>query len=247
MYLVYIRAVLEEARALGLRSEPISLQRVEVTEPPSERPHLEEEDAEYLATCPRLRLQHRAVVLLGLDAGLRASEIAGLQVGDLDGDDLHVRRAAVLVKGQRIVYPTKSGRERTVPMSSRLASCLRELATSSDDGWLLHGRGGAPATRDTVRSFLRTALTRTGLAQLGSHGLRHSFATHALRAGGDLKSVQELMGHANATTTEKYIHGSKRARREAISRMSVHRTSVASGTDRSQPAPTESSRLRRPD
>lgn len=236
VYLGVMRHCLEVARSKGLRTEPIGAQSVEVTEPPRERPHLDEDETEVLCQA-QLDLPHRLVVLLGLDAGLRASEIAGLQVGDIDGDDLHVRRSVFAETGKRIVYPTKSGRERVVPMSPRLAACVREAANLSTDEWLLHNRFGRPATRRTVTNYLYTAAKLAGLPRRGPHSLRHSFATHALRAGADLKTVQELCGHASARTTEVYLHGSKRTRRDAIAKLAAHRASVTSeaDTDLSQP------------
>lgn len=239
VYLGVMRHCLEVARSKGLRTEPIGSQCVEVTEPPHERAHLDEEEAEVLCQA-QLDLPHRLVVLLGLDAGLRASEIAGLQIRDIDGDDLHVRRSVFAEKGKRLVYHTKSGRERVVPMSPRLAACVREAADLSTDEWLLHNKFGQPATRRTVTNYLYTAAKLAGIERRGPHSLRHSFATHALRAGADLKTVQELCGHASPRTTEVYLHGSKRTRRDAIAKMAAHRTSLAteSGTNLTQSGAT---------
>nr|WP_276604553.1 site-specific integrase [Nannocystis sp. RBIL2] len=233
-----MRHCLEVARSKGLRTEPIGSQCVEVTEPPRERAHLDEEEAEVLCQA-QLDLPHRLVVLLGLDAGLRASEVAGLQIRDIDGDDLHVRRSVFAEKGKRLVYHTKSGRERVVPMSPRLAACVREAADLSTDEWLLHNKFGR-----TVTNYLYTAAKLAGIERRGPHSLRHSFATHALRAGADLKTVQELCGHASARTTEVYLHGSKRTRRDAIAKMAAHRTSLAneSDTDLTQPRATRGGR-----
>lgn len=227
LYLTCIRACLEEARKAKLRTEPIGALAVEETEPPVERQFPEEDDAELLTSCPDLELPVRAVLLLGLDAGLRASEMAGLQVGDLDGDDLHVRRSIAVLRGRRLIYPPKSGRERTIPVSPRLGQVLEELAAASEDGWLLHNSRGEPATRHTVRNYVEAARRRAGLAHLNPHGLRHAFGTHTLRAGADLKSVQEMLGHADIATTQRYLHGSKSARRAAISKLGAHRTTTA--------------------
>ncbi|MFY0533395.1 tyrosine-type recombinase/integrase [Nannocystis pusilla] len=232
-------------RLLGRRA-PHGAHRVAVRRgdgAPHERPHLDEEEAEVLCQA-RLDLPHRLVVLLGLDAGLRASEIAGLQIRDIDGDDLHVRRSVFAEKGKRLVYHTKSGRERIVPMSPRLAACVREAADLSTDEWLLHNKFGQPATRRTVTNYLYTAAKLAGIERRGPHSLRHSFATHALRAGADLKTVQELCGHASPRTTEVYLHGSKRTRRDAISKMAAHRTSLAteSGTNLTQNGATRGGR-----
>nr|WP_276603078.1 tyrosine-type recombinase/integrase [Nannocystis pusilla] len=92
---------------------------------------------------------------------------------------------------------------------------------------MLHNKFGQPATRRTVTNYLYTAAKLAGIERRGPHSLRHSFATHALRAGADLKTVQELCGHASPRTTEVYLHGSKRTRRDAIAKMAAHRTSLA--------------------
>ncbi|WP_346660479.1 tyrosine-type recombinase/integrase [Nannocystis sp. ILAH1] len=125
---------------------------------------------------------------------------------------------------------------------------MREAADLSTDEWLLHNKFGQPATRRTVTNYLYTAAKLAGIERRGPHSLRHSFATHALRAGADLKTVQELCGHASARTTEVYLHGSKRTRRDAIAKMAAHRTSLAteSGTNLTQPGRREAAVTKAP-
>ncbi|PCC72532.1 Site-specific recombinase XerD [Nannocystis exedens] len=238
-YLTIVRACLNAAHRLGLRPALVGPLRVLRTEPPTERVSLAEDDAERLiAGAEAVGPRHLAVVLAGLDAGLRASEIAGLQVGDIDGDDLHVRRSIAIIRGERVVHPTKSGEPRTLPMSERLAAALRELATSSADGWLLHDRLDRPATRWTVETLLDSAARRAKLSPFGPHRLRHSFATHALRAGIDLETLRRLLGHADIKTTAEYLHSDPSTERAAISRLGAHRRGTARDTAVTQARPS---------
>jgi integrase len=210
-----------------------------VIEAAFERVSLAEDDAERLiAGAEAVGPRHLAVVLAGLDAGLRASEIAGLQVGDIDGDDLHVRRSIAIIRGERVVHPTKSGEPRTLPMSERLAAALRELAASSADGWLLHDRLHRPATRWSVETLLDTAACRAKLSPFGPHRLRHSFATHALRAGIDLETLRRLLGHADIKTTAEYLHSDPSTERAAISRLGAHWRGTARDTAVTQVRPS---------
>jgi site-specific recombinase XerD len=140
-----------------------------------------------------------AVLELLYAAGLRVSELCGL---DRDGVDLGGRTVTVLGKG---------GKERRVPIHERAAQVLRE--------WLEGGRAemaGPPAavfvnrrgarlgTRDVRRILDRRAASPTH-----PHALRHTFATHLLDGGADLRVVQELLGHASLATTQIYTHVSK--------------------------------------
>ncbi len=135
--------------------------------------------------------------------GLRASELLGLREGDVDLEAGLVRCVG------------KGDKERVVPMGTAAAAAL---ARYMRDGrrQLLRGRRrpelvlnvrGAPLTRQGLDYILRKVLERADmLGKASAHTFRHSFATHLLAAGADLRSVQEMLGHANVATTQLYTH-----------------------------------------
>jgi site-specific recombinase XerD len=162
-----------------------------------------------VASEPR-RLRDRALLELLYGCGLRASEACGLRMGDVHADEGIVR-----VTG-------KGGKERVVPLGGAAADALGR--------YLRHGRPrlGKPATDRVfvsvrgrplgptdVRRALRHELAAAGLAERSPHALRHTFATHLLEHGADLRSIQELLGHASVGTTQVYTHVSVRHLRAA--------------------------------
>jgi integrase/recombinase XerD len=161
-------------------------------------------------TTPRA-MRDRALVELLYGAGLRVSEAVGLTRGAVDLDDRVVR---VLGKG---------GKERLVPLGRPAAEALRRylalgrphLDRRHRPDLFLNARGGA-LTRAGAFFVLRRLADRAGLepGRVHPHLLRHSFATHLLEGGADLRSVQEMLGHADLSTTERYTHVSDRRRRE---------------------------------
>ena len=138
-------------------------------------------------------------------AGLRVSELTGLDLQDLL---MEQRTLRVLGKGSK---------ERLVPFHEKAAEVLRDylarrrefLAEKNLPGTpalFLNQRGGR-LTPTSVRAFLTGALERAALrARVSPHALRHSFATHLLSHGMDLRAIQELLGHASLSTTQRYTH-----------------------------------------
>ncbi len=161
-------------------------------------------------TAPR-PMRDRALVELLYGAGLRVSEALGLQKASVDLDERIVR---VLGKG---------GKERIVPLGRPAADAVRRylalgrphLDRRHRPDLFLNARGGT-LTRAGAFLILRKLAERAGLepGRVHPHLLRHSFATHLLEGGADLRSVQEMLGHADLATTEKYTHVSDRRRRE---------------------------------
>jgi integrase/recombinase XerD len=161
-------------------------------------------------TTPR-SLRDGALVELLYGAGLRVSEAVGLE------------RAAVDLE-QRLVRVTgKGGKERIVPIGRAAADALRRylsrgrpfLDRRHRPELFLNARGGA-LTRAGAFLILRKLAEKACLepGRVHPHLLRHSFATHLLEGGADLRSVQEMLGHADLATTELYTHVSDRRRRE---------------------------------
>lgn len=141
--------------------------------------------------------------LLPLMAGLRRGEVCGLMWEDIDFREglMHIRRQKVwLEDGSVIVTPPKSEAGlRDVPISDALREALRarrQLAGPLTD---LTARGLAEA--------IQRAAARAGVHWIGTHGLRHTFATNAIRFGGDMRSLQLVLGHADySTTANVYTH-----------------------------------------
>ena len=153
----------------------------------------------------RLWLRDRAMLELMYAAGLRASE-----VGSLKERDLNDRLAVVRVRG-------KGGKERLVPIGrpaldavSEYRNALRPQLTrygdGRDDGRLLLSQSGRPLERVAVWQIVRRNAVRAGLGPVHPHMLRHSFATHLVSGGADLRVVQELLGHSDIATTQVYTH-----------------------------------------
>lgn len=157
-------------------------------------------------------LRDLALVELLYGCGLRVSEAVALNLGDLrwghgaDPDGLIVR----VVKG-------KGGKSREVPGGACLVKALRNYLKLRDrlmrrdspkDALLLGVKGGRMSARVAHRSVVK-ACERAGVARVGPHALRHSFATHLLDDGCDLRSIQEMLGHCRLATTQRYTSLSK--------------------------------------
>ncbi|MGH3117142.1 MAG: tyrosine recombinase [Gaiellales bacterium] len=164
-----------------------------------------------VGTTPR-ELRDCALVELLYGAGLRVSEAVSL---DRAGVDLEQRLVRTVGKG---------GKERVVPVGRRAVEALRRylahgrphLDRKHRPELFLNAQGGA-LTRAGAFLILRRLAAKAGLEpeRIHPHLLRHSFATHLLEGGADLRSVQEMLGHADLSTTELYTHVSDRRRREA--------------------------------
>ena len=143
----------------------------------------------------------RAMFELFYSSGLRLSELTGLRTGDVDVDD-----ATVQVMG-------KGSKQRIVPVGSAALDALRRwLAVRAAkglpaDGALFPGRGARPLSPRTVQRRLRArAMAQDLTTPVHPHMLRHSFASHLLQSSGDLRAVQEMLGHASISSTQVYTH-----------------------------------------
>lgn len=147
-------------------------------------------------------LKHRALLMALYGAGLRVSEACRLTLADIDSSRmiLHVRQA----KGQK---------DREVMLSPVLLDALRQhWKHSRPKHWLFPGYGTAkPITTKAVFLMIRKIASRAKITKTVSpHVLRHSFATHLLEAGTDVRTIQLLLGHAELETTVIYLHVSRR-------------------------------------
>lgn len=144
-----------------------------------------------------------ALLEIAYGGGLRASEVCGLKLDDID-----LRRGVLLVRG-------KGDKERLVPLGEPAMDCIEQFM---GDGrkQILHGResvflfankSGKALTRQRFWQIIKGYAKGLGLrADLSPHKLRHSFATHLVEGGADLRSVQSLLGHADLSTTAIYTH-----------------------------------------
>lgn len=153
---------------------------------------------------PPLHLRDRAMLELMYACGLRASEVASIEV-----KNLHPSLIVVIVTG-------KGNKQRLVPIGEPAQHAVREyldlcrpLQMRTPDlsqGRLLLSRTGRPLERVAVWQLVRKNAAAAGLSRVHPHMLRHSFATHLLSGGADLRVVQELLGHADIATTQIYTH-----------------------------------------
>ena len=149
---------------------------------------------------PFVAWRDRIVLEILYGGGVRVSELVGLNYGDLD-----LRRATARVTG-------KGNKQRLCPVGENAIHCVRHFRSefaqdSSIDAPLIVNRVGKRLSVRSVQIMLKKYLRMAGLPDdLTPHKLRHSYATHMLDNGADLRSVQELLGHANLSTTQIYTH-----------------------------------------
>jgi integrase/recombinase XerD len=180
---------------------------------------LSPESVEKLLHAPRnedrFYLRDRALLETLYATGSRASEVVNLQLADL-----HLESAFCKCTG-------KGSKQRIVPLGTPAIAMLkvylrdqRPLLTQGDQDnpWVFVSKGGRRLTREMLWILVKKYVCRAGLnAKVSPHTLRHSFATHLLAGGADLRTVQELLGHANIRTTQHYTHVD-RSRLQAVHR-----------------------------
>lgn len=165
--------------------------------------HLDIDQVTALVEAPqeddRYALRDRAILEMLYSCGLRVSELTGLAIGDLDLSGGMVR---VLGKGNK---------ERIVPVGSRALEAIRKYLEGRGDlagsgPLFLNTRGQRINRRSVARVVDAHVLRIAAFKRISPHILRHTFATHMLEGGADLRAIQELLGHASLSTTQKYTH-----------------------------------------
>ena len=142
----------------------------------------------------------RAVLELLYSSGPRVGELSGLDI-----DDLNIREGLIRVRG-------KGKKERILPIGSKAIEAIksymveRVLLKSKDSALFLNRRGTRLTDRGVRRIVVKYAKVLGIDRQIGPHTLRHTFATHLLQGGADLRVIQELLGHSSLSTTQKYTH-----------------------------------------
>jgi site-specific recombinase XerD len=162
--------------------------------------------------------KHRAILMTVYAAGLRVSELAALRPGDIDSERMVIN-----------IRQGKGRKDRTVMLAHALLHTLREYWREyrPRGDWLFPGRRPEdPVSTTSVQRICRTAAARARLRKrVTTHTLRHTFATHLLSGGCDLRSVQEMLGHADVATTQLYTHLSREKIKEVYFRAHPRATS----------------------
>lgn len=148
-----------------------------------------------------LSLKHRAILMTAYDAGLRVSEVVALKASDIDSG-----RMVLIVRGG------KGKKDRYLPLPQRLLVVLRKYwHAARPKEFLFPGQNQAkPISRIAVYNACKRAMCNAGLTKnISPHTLRHSFATHLLEQGTDIRTIQVLLGHRSVCTTALYTHVSQ--------------------------------------
>lgn len=166
-------------------------------------PHLDEPNVARLLDVPGEGLgpaRARAILETLYATGLRCGELVSLDVPEVDLD------------GRMLRVVGKGGKERVVPFGTQARDAIRvylpfrDRLRPRDEALFVNAKGGRLTDR-SVRSMVAQRVRQVALSQkISPHGLRHSFATHLLQRGADLRSIQELLGHASLSTTQRYTH-----------------------------------------
>ncbi len=180
--------------------------------------HLTLDDVDRLLSVPRgdslLGLRDRAMLELLYSSGLRVSELTGLDWERLDTESGAVR---VLGKGRKErVVPV--GRPALRALASYRAACADAGAVATRGPVFRNRAGGRLTSRSVARLMARYVAASATPARATPHALRHTFATHLLGAGADLRAIQELLGHASLSTTQRYTHVDLRRLMDAYDR-----------------------------
>lgn len=153
-------------------------------------------------------LKHKTILMLIYSAGLRIGESIQLRKADIDLD-----RKTVFVKAG------KGKKDRCTILSDKLILLLqRYLIVYAPDYWLFEGQGGGQYSTRSIQQVFRKAVSKAKVNPYSTvHTLRHSFATHLLERGTDLRYIQELLGHSSSETTQIYTHITQKARQKLCS------------------------------
>lgn len=193
---------LARSAVLFLCNEIIGLNIVKIKTPkiPKKLPVVATKD-ELSALFDALQTKSKLMIKLIYASGLRVSELVALKLDDLE-----------LSEGHGWVRGGKGGKDRLFIIPPELSSNIKKYLAKSkiSSGFVFPGSGGSQMTTRNVQKIISNALKRAAVTKkLSPHKLRHSFATHLLEAGNDVRVIQELLGHSNLQTTQIYTHVTK--------------------------------------
>lgn len=169
---------------------------------------LSKEEIKQILNAPS-NIKHKAMLSLIYSCGLRRSELLNLKLADIDSK-----------RGLIIIRKAKGKKDRIVPLSVKILELLRQYYTSfKPKEWLFEGQSGKGQYEgSSLSNVLHQALTKAKISKpVSLHWLRHSYATHLLENGTDLRYIQEILGHSRSTTTEIYTFVSNKSIQKVIS------------------------------
>lgn len=142
-------------------------------------------------------IKHKAIILTIYSGGLRISEVINLRLSDIDYDRMKIH-----------IKQGKGKKDRFVMLSEKLLTVLREYFKKySPNDYLFEGQKGGAYSQKSIQNIVKNGAKRAGISKtVTPHTLRHSFATHLLEQGCDIRYIQELLGHKNLSTTQLYTH-----------------------------------------
>ncbi|MDB5246853.1 MAG: hypothetical protein JWQ40_1247 [Segetibacter sp.] len=147
-------------------------------------------------------IKHKALLMTSYSAGLRVFELVKIKVGDIDSKrmTIHVRQG-------------KGNKDRFIPLAEKVLKVLRDYYKEYQPKvFLFEGQDGGQYSIRSAQEVLKAAKNKAGITKTGSiHGLRHTYATHLLENGTDIRYIQELLGHNNIKTTMRYTHTAVKA------------------------------------
>jgi integrase/recombinase XerD len=142
-------------------------------------------------------LKHKTILMLIYSGGLRLSELINLKIGDIDSEKMkiHIREA-------------KGKKDRYIMLSENVLALLRDYyKLYKPKKYIIEGQSGGKYSPQSVQSVFKSAIKKAGIRKKATvHSLRHSFATHLLDDGTDIRFIQELLGHKRLETTQIYTH-----------------------------------------
>jgi site-specific recombinase XerD len=144
-----------------------------------------------------INIKHRTMLMLTYSAGLRISEVLNLKIKDIDSKRMQIR-----------VIQAKGKKDRYTLLSTKALAMLRVYFKAfQPEDWLFEGDRGGQYSSRSLQAVMHASCRKAGILKKASmHTLRHSFATHLLESGTDLRYIQSLLGHSSSITTEVYTH-----------------------------------------
>ena len=181
----------------------LDIEKIERPLPEHKLPNVLSQEEVRAVLCAPSNIKHRAMLALIYGCGLRRSELLKLKLTDVDSG-----------RGMLIVRNAKGRKDRLVPVSEKQLELLREYYKSArPEQWLFEGqRAGSPYSAQSLQSVMQQAVKKARVKKPASlHWLRHSYATHLMEKGIDLRYIQALLGHKSSKTTEIYTHVSRKS------------------------------------